>query len=262
MDALVNTTPNGGGKPVRMSTKAIAEVTEKLHKNVLRDVREMLLGLYDVEDRTFEQFIQDGSDLSHDGFDVIKDGRGYIAEVLLDREHTMTLITGYDVKLRKRVVDKLAEYEAGQTRLPTTAEAFANVFQMVADQERRHAERDQVIRAIDARIERIEDTAPLKVKPQNTETLSEIRERINRKHGLPVRIINEVMGELPYSPRAFAMVKNSHENAKGSSFAVWRIIDVTKLFARFVGECIPATATTATHNDIQGRFKLPGKAGA
>jgi hypothetical protein len=159
-----------------------------------------------------------------------------------------------------RLVDYWQKHRNDAPRLPTTAEAFASVFSMVADQERRQVDQDRAIKAIDARVDLIEDTAPLKVKPQNTETLSEIRKRINRKHGLPIRIINEVMGGLAYSPRAFAMVKNSHEDAKGSSFAVWRIIDVTKLFARFVSECTPATATTATHKDIEGRFKLTGKA--
>lgn len=237
-----------GNEPITMSSREIADLCDKRHDNVVRDIETMLDAL-EISRLRFEGAYQDAQG---------KERKCYH----LPRDLTMTLVTGYSIPLRKRVVDKLAEYEAGQLRLPTTAEAFANVFQMVADQERRHVEQDQAIKAIDARIERIEDTAPLKVKPQNTETLSEVRERINRKHGLPVRIINEVMGELPYSPRAFAMVKNSHENAKGSSFAVWRIIDVTKLFARFVGECIPATATTATHKDIEGRFKLTRKAGA
>lgn len=96
----------------------------------------------------------------------------------------------------------------------------------------------------------------LKVKPQHTETITEIRARINKQYGLPQRVITEVVTKSPYRPRVFAMVKNSHENAQGSSFAVYQIIDITKLFKRFVRECQPVTVTTATHPDIEGRFKM------
>lgn len=234
-----------------LSSKDIAEATGKGHKTVLRDIRKMLADLYG----------EDGTDLYHPGIRIERDIRDYISLIWLDREHAMTLATGYDVKLRKRVVDKLAELDGTPARLPTTAEAFANVFQMVADQERRGAEQDRQLRAISADIQLIKDTAPLTAKPQNAESLSEVRKRTNRRYGLPQRIIDAVMGDLPYSPRPFQMVKNSHENAKGSSYAVWRIIDVTKLFARFVGECTMVTATQAIHPDIESRFKLTGKAG-
>jgi hypothetical protein len=180
-------------------------------------------------------------------------------EYRLDRDLTETLLLGYSAPLRRKVLARLRELEAmasGQVRLPTTAEAFASVFSMVADQERRQFEQDRQIKAITADVQLIKETAPLTAKPQNTETITEARKRIGKKFGLPARIINVVMGELAYSPRVFAMVKNSHEDAKGSSYAVWRIIDVTKLFYRFVGECRMVTATQATHPDIEGRFKL------
>lgn len=70
-----------------MSSREIADLTKKDHKNVIRDIRVMLEGLS-----------IDGSTLSY------QDARGYTAEYHLDKDLTMTLITGYDVKLRHMVV--------------------------------------------------------------------------------------------------------------------------------------------------------------
>ncbi|WP_180350095.1 Rha family transcriptional regulator [Ochrobactrum sp. CGA5] len=117
-----------------MSTKQIAEVTGKLHKHVLRDTRKMLVDLYAREGETFEEFIADdanlrhghGPNLDHQGFQIVMDGRGeYVAEIILDREHAMTLATGYDVKLRKRVIDKLAELESCNIAVPNFSDPAA-----------------------------------------------------------------------------------------------------------------------------------------
>jgi prophage antirepressor-like protein len=143
--------------------------------------------------------------------------------------------------------------------LPTTAEAFASAFTMLAQQERRQAEQGQQIMAIEAKVAAVAETNLLKAKPQNAETISEIRKRINRIYGLPPRIIDTVMGRLTYSPKPAGMVKNSHENAEGSSFAVYWIRDVSQAFKFFVDECHKVTATQAVHPHIEGRFKLTGR---
>lgn len=83
---------------VTMSSAEIADLTGKLHKNVIRDIRDMLDALQD-----------DGSDLSHVRED--KDARGYTAEFHLDRELTETLLTGYSIPLRRKVIHRLHELE-------------------------------------------------------------------------------------------------------------------------------------------------------
>ena len=83
---------------VTMSSREIAELTGKLHKNVIRDIREML-----------EALKKDGSDLSHVRETV--DSRGYTTAFHLDRELTETLITGYSIALRHRVIRRLHELE-------------------------------------------------------------------------------------------------------------------------------------------------------
>lgn len=83
---------------ITMSSLEIAELTGKLHKNVIRDIREVLDALK-----------QDGSDVSHVQED--KDGRGYTSCFHLDREITETLLTGYSIPLRHRVIRRLTQLE-------------------------------------------------------------------------------------------------------------------------------------------------------
>ena len=89
-------------KATTMSSLEIAGLTEKLHKNVVRDIRAMI-----------DELSGDGSNLSHQ-FTELKDGRGYTSEFMLDRELTETLITGYSVVLRNRVIKRLRELEEMQ----------------------------------------------------------------------------------------------------------------------------------------------------
>ena len=56
-----------------MSSKEIAELTGKEHKNILRDIRNM------VEDLGC-------SNLSNEQYQELKDNRGYTSEFLLDKE--------------------------------------------------------------------------------------------------------------------------------------------------------------------------------
>lgn len=85
-----------------MSTKEIAELTGKRHGNVVRDAQEMIDELLHYND---------DSDLSHDDYQALTDGRGYTSEILLNKELTETLITGYSVALRHKVIRRLHELE-------------------------------------------------------------------------------------------------------------------------------------------------------
>lgn len=108
-----------------MSSREIAKLVEKLHKNVIRDIWEMLEQLYGIS--------KDGSGLSHkenqqvtikEGVIACIDARGYVAEFLLDRRHTEILITGYDVKRRAAVIDRWFALESGKAQAITAAPAL------------------------------------------------------------------------------------------------------------------------------------------
>ena len=89
-----------------MSTRVIADLTEKRHDHVKRDVENMLGQL---------------------GLDIPKFGGIYFdaqnrqqTEYLLDEELTMTLVTGYNIVLRNRVIKRWRELES-QVSLPSYA---------------------------------------------------------------------------------------------------------------------------------------------
>lgn len=81
-----------------MSSTEIAELTGKRKSDVHQDIKtQIFTGLYGLKD---------GSDLSHEqiqGVTITLDNRGYWLEVFLDRDHSLTLVTGYDVKARHAI---------------------------------------------------------------------------------------------------------------------------------------------------------------
>jgi len=89
---------SGGETPPTMSSKEIAQLCEKRHGDVLRDIRTMLDAL------------GDDADLRHVVED--KDSRGYTKEFLLPKDLTLTLVAGYNIQLRHRIVKRLEEIEA------------------------------------------------------------------------------------------------------------------------------------------------------
>lgn len=124
--------------PLTMSSLEIAGLMGKRHAHVVRDIRQMLIGLYG--DEHLEKVIpeyrrnrhseyvrehagqileaifpsRDEPDWVHPsrGFQWRRDGRGYIAEFYLDQPHTLTLVAGYDVQARKRIIDRWLQLEA------------------------------------------------------------------------------------------------------------------------------------------------------
>lgn len=92
--------PTSKNQPT-MSSREIAELTGKQHKHVIRDIRAMLDAL------------GDGPDLGHHYEE--QDERGYTACIHLNRELTETLVTGYSVPLRHKVIKRLHELEQQQS---------------------------------------------------------------------------------------------------------------------------------------------------
>ena len=87
----------GNSEQKTMSSRVIADLTEKRHDHVKRDVENMLGQL---------------------GLDIPKFGGIYLdaqnrqqTEYLLDEELTMTLVTGYNIVLRNRVIKRWKELE-------------------------------------------------------------------------------------------------------------------------------------------------------
>ena len=128
---------------VTMSSREIAELTGKQHKNVLRDVNVML-----------ESLEKAGSDLSQ----VVRytDERGRTSEVRLDRVLTETLLTGYSIPLRHRVVTRLQELEKVSRHSMSLPTNFAEALQLAADQAKQNASLHQVIQQQAPKVQALE----------------------------------------------------------------------------------------------------------
>lgn len=107
-------------KPVTMSSREIALLTGKQHKDVIRDVRVMRKALED-----------DGADLRH--LSESFDSRGYTSEFLLDRDLTETLLTGYSIPLRHRVVTRLRELESVSRPSQLIPQTLPEALRLAAD---------------------------------------------------------------------------------------------------------------------------------
>lgn len=130
-----------------MSSTEIAELTGKQKKHIHQDIKDQLFGnLYDLKD---------GQDLDHQqikGITVVLDNRGYWSEVMLDREHTLTLITGYDVKARHTINKRWIELETAQQKPMTQLELIANIATAMVDQEKRTLALESDIKRLEAKI--------------------------------------------------------------------------------------------------------------
>ncbi len=127
---------------VTMSSREIAELTGKQHKNVLRDVNVML-----------ESLEKAGSDLSQ----AVRymDERGRTSEVRLDRVLTETLLTGYSIPLRHRVVTRLQELEKVSRHSMSLPTNFAEAL-LAADQAKQNASLHQVIQQQAPKVQALE----------------------------------------------------------------------------------------------------------
>jgi len=92
-----------------MSSLEIAEMTGKTPSNVTRDIKVMCeqLGYSNLNSNTTQ------------GVTVVLNDKGQIREVLLDRDHALTLVTGYDAKARMAINRRWVELE-DMIRVPKT----------------------------------------------------------------------------------------------------------------------------------------------
>ena len=125
----LNSTLSPATVPLTMSSREIAELTGKELGHVNRDIRAMLDSL------------QDDPELEHVRED--QDGRGYTTAFHLGRELTYTLLAGYSVALRRRVIARWQELEAQQA--PKLPQTMAQALRLAAEQaEQIEAQQEQL----------------------------------------------------------------------------------------------------------------------
>lgn len=112
-----------------MSSLEIAELTGKRHDNILKDVRKMLEEL-SLDALKFEGTYKDKSNREKLQFN-------------LDRELTLTLVSGYNLKMRNAIIKRWQELEDKEKKkLP---KSFAEALQLAADQQKEIEQKNQLI---------------------------------------------------------------------------------------------------------------------
>lgn len=130
-----------------MSTREIAELTEKEHKNVKRDCEAMFLEL-NLDALSFERIYLDTMNRKQ-------------TEYLLTYELVQTLITGYSIKLRHAVIQRLNELEAKQApaiALPNFTDPAAAAIAWAAEYQAKQMAQSQVMQ-LESKVDELEPKA-------------------------------------------------------------------------------------------------------
>lgn len=151
---------------VTMSSRQIADLTNKEHKNVKRDCEIMFTEL-ELDALSFERIYLDGMNRQQ-------------TEYLLTYELVQTLITGYNIKLRHAVIQRLNELESKQATIPQN---FAQAMRLAADlyeqNERIALERDEAIRT-KAQISDRKTATALNTASQATKKANKLQAELGR----------------------------------------------------------------------------------
>lgn len=242
-----------------MTSRDIAELTGKEHRHVMRDIDVMFAQLA----MDAEGYVQNWTHPQNH-----QEYRGYA----LPRDLSITLVSGYDAKLRLAIIRRWDELEAEVKSPPqlTPAEMFLQNAQVLVAIERRQADSERAVAQVAEDVQQIsadltkvkQAQTVLNERPQGSESLTHIRPRAAKEFGLPERVIEFIIRNSPYRVSIAAMVKNSTEQAMGATFAVFWTKDVNAVLRRFVSECTMVTPFFAVHPYIEGRFRLVGKVAA
>ncbi len=102
---------------VTMSSREIAELTGKKHADICRDIRVMLVEMYEGNEKDYIRNA-DLLYLTNHGVSCFHYDKSNpnAWEYLLDRYHSEILVTGYDVKRRAAVIKRWYDLETGKAK--------------------------------------------------------------------------------------------------------------------------------------------------
>ncbi|WP_313760193.1 Rha family transcriptional regulator [Rhizobium sp.] len=186
-----------------------------------------------------------------------RSGPKLISVYMVGERESYIVVAQLSPEFTARLVDYWQAHKNDAAQIPTTAEAFAQAFRMLADAEQRDADRERRLNTIDAKVERIATAQTvLSARPANAESIVHLRKRIGKMFGLSSQTIDAVMRQSPYAPKPAGMVRNDRAEAEGSTYAVYWKKDVTATFDRFAKESTAVSNQFYTHPYIDGRFML------
>lgn len=235
--------------PATMSSREIADLVESRHDNVKRTMERL-------GERGIIRFTP-LEETSHEG-----PGARSVEVYRVNKRDSFVVVAQLCPEFTARLVDRWQELETQASRPMTAAEQLLASVQLTVDLERRQRQTEQQVAALVETIGDMDRAHPLLDSiPNGMESITAIRQRIGKLYGLPPRVIDAVVREMPHSPRPFAMVRSKHEELNARPFAVWSKAEISRVFERFAQGCTFVTQHRATHPDFQGgeaRFQMRG----
>lgn len=159
-----------------MSSIEIAELCEKQHPHVLRDIRNMLNELYpNLDSPDFK------------GIFVVNGETGLTKEIRLPKREVMILVSGYRIDLRAKIIDRLEELEnQNQPKLISYPEALRQLADKIEENQVLQLEKKQQSDHIESMTSYFRQgmTAPQLVKGLNGVNSTQINAFLQKKNWL------------------------------------------------------------------------------
>lgn len=178
------------------------------------------------------------------------------------KRESCLMAMSYSYDLQAAVFDHMTALEEKLTKPLTAAEQLLASVQLTVDLERRQRQTEHQVAALAETVGDMDRAHPLLDSiPNGMESITTIRQRIGKQYGLPPRVIDAVVREMPHSPRPFAMVRSKHEELNARPFAVWAKAEISRVFERFARGCTFVTPHRAIHPDFGAgieRFQMRG----
>ena len=180
------------------------------------------------------------------------DARGYVDEYHLPEVESNMFAAKWNIQHLRKVT----EYFVSAPKPMTQLEMIAGMASSMVEVERKQVEQAKALEDITSKVARLETSDKvLSSCPVNAEGITSICARMNIKYSIPAWAVKEIVRG-SYGIRPAGNVQNQHESAKGSTYVVWWVSDITALFKRIAGESERVTATLVTHPTVSKRFKL------
>lgn len=227
-----------------------------------REIADLVGARHDSVKRTIER-LSDGVISKPPLVDGEKSANGVIEKLFVfsgeqGKRDSIIVVAQLCPEFTARLVDRWRELENANTqqKLPTQNEVFLRLFQSAVEQDLViKAQGDRLI-AVENKLEKAIEANVWDHCPQNCEPITKVRTRMNERYGISAKIVDQVMRDMPFSPRIAGMVRNGNEKAQGSHYAVYHTKDISNVFKVFVGECEKVTKEFFKHHMIAKSFKL------
>lgn len=244
MNALVNL----NNEPT-MTSKELLEVI-----NAAR----ALCGESLVRHNQFIEKIKDELEGDHYKIFVVSNENNTKSEVAELNKDQCQLVSMRESKaVRRQVLAKLKSMDEQKATPALTAnEMFLQIAQSMVDSERRAAQQEVRLTAIEQKIEQGFDSQVVSHRPTNCESITHIRTKVNQKYGLPSWVTDEILKNMPFSPKVAYLVRNNNEDAQGSTYEVWHTKDIGGAVRMFLSGCELVSGCFATHPAIDRKFKI------